>query len=584
VICSACGFDNPGAMRFCGMCGVPLPQRPITTPGAQSTLRFTRIPVDARSPLSERNANPVSSNPSSVSNTAASGVLENPPFSPPGPIRAADQAVPASVQRDVAVPAEPPPKELVPDVPLDEYVQKFHYEPPNDPAEVTMRGEAHAAAPDHSTGPTITNEPVVEATSGSSIVSGTSTDVKPAAAAADQDSRLGLEPEAAAETHIPRPRFLDINEPPKETAKESSGTPTIAGPSFLGLNETPQNWAEAVGVEPGDYAPRSSHRRAWIAAVAVLVIAVLALLEWRAQRSETNDGPVEIIRTQIRNLRHGASQQGGSENSASATAPAGTDSNAKPEMQVQQQPKPQAQPKDTSPGSDDRSNAGVGATAQPSATNSAGSAENQTPGDQSGAASMPATPQAAQTEQAGAAPATATPRQKPTSSTADNSQSSSTQQTQPALKTKRQQVDKSDDSDAAGKQAIPGADEMSKAKNASDSAAAAAWLWKATAKGNPDAPVQLADMYINGDGVPRSCEQALVLLKTAAEKENARARNRLAAMYSTGICVQRNRVEAYRWLSSALAANPNSQWAQQNRDLLWQQMNPEERAAAEKYR
>ena len=81
---------------------------------------------------------------------------------------------------------------------------------------------------------------------------------------------------------------------------------------------------------------------------------------------------------------------------------------------------------------------------------------------------------------------------------------------------------------------LPGADEMAKAKNASDSAAEAAWLWKATAKGNPDAPVQLADMYVKGDGVPRSCEQAVVLLKTAAEKENARARNRLAAMYAYG--------------------------------------------------
>jgi len=75
-----------------------------------------------------------------------------------------------------------------------------------------------------------------------------------------------------------------------------------------------------------------------------------------------------------------------------------------------------------------------------------------------------------------------------------------------------------------------------------------------------------------------------VLLKTAAGKENARARNRLAAMYSTGTCVQRNRVQAYHWLSSALAADPNSQWAQQNRDVIWQQMTPEERAQAEKDR
>jgi TPR repeat protein len=129
-----------------------------------------------------------------------------------------------------------------------------------------------------------------------------------------------------------------------------------------------------------------------------------------------------------------------------------------------------------------------------------------------------------------------------------------------------------------------GADELKRAANASDSAAAAAWLWKSTAKGNPDAPVQLADMYIKGDGVPRSCEQAMVLLKTAAEKENARARNRLASLYASGNCVQRNRVEAYRWLSSALVANPHSDWAQQNKDLIWNQMTPDERVMAAKYR
>jgi uncharacterized protein len=125
---------------------------------------------------------------------------------------------------------------------------------------------------------------------------------------------------------------------------------------------------------------------------------------------------------------------------------------------------------------------------------------------------------------------------------------------------------------------------MARAKNASDSAAAAAWLWKATAKGNPDAPVQLADLYIKGEGVPRSCEQAMVLLKTAAAKENATARNRLGSLYATGSCVPRNRVEAYRWMSAALTANPNSQWAQQNREQIWQQMTPDEQATAQKYR
>jgi len=116
----------------------------------------------------------------------------------------------------------------------------------------------------------------------------------------------------------------------------------------------------------------------------------------------------------------------------------------------------------------------------------------------------------------------------------------------------------------------------------SDSAAAAAWLWKATSRGNPEAPILLADMYIKGKGVPRSCEQALVLLRSAAVKENAPARNRLAALYANGTCVARDPVRAYQLLSSALEADPSSDWAEQTRKDLWNRMTPEERAEVQK--
>ena len=128
----------------------------------------------------------------------------------------------------------------------------------------------------------------------------------------------------------------------------------------------------------------------------------------------------------------------------------------------------------------------------------------------------------------------------------------------------------------------PGQQELAKAMQASDPAAAAAWLWKATSRGNSVAPVRLADMYIKGKGVPHSCEQALVLLRSEAAKENAPARNRLAALYANGICVARDRVKAYQLMSSALAVDPGSEWAEQNRKELLQQMTPEERAEAQK--
>jgi Sel1 repeat len=104
---------------------------------------------------------------------------------------------------------------------------------------------------------------------------------------------------------------------------------------------------------------------------------------------------------------------------------------------------------------------------------------------------------------------------------------------------------------------------------------------KATANDNPDAPVELANRYLRGKGVPRSCEKAMLLLQSAAAKANVRACNRLASMYAIGTCVPRDRIQAYRWLESALAADPHNEWALQNRDLTLHQMTAEERSRVE---
>ena len=110
-----------------------------------------------------------------------------------------------------------------------------------------------------------------------------------------------------------------------------------------------------------------------------------------------------------------------------------------------------------------------------------------------------------------------------------------------------------------------------------DVALATVSLRRATARGDPDAPINLANMYLTGDGVPRSCERAIALLFLAASKPNLRARSHLAAMYATGGCVQRDQVEAYRWLMLALVVKPSDPYALRNRELIWRQMTPEER-------
>jgi hypothetical protein len=575
VVCSACAFENQAGMRFCGMCGMPLPQRPITAPGAHSTLNFTRVPVDSRA-VRERSASQSGGVLLGVPSDTANGGGRSSTVEPP-----VASASPTTVPEPVP---QTPAKELVPDVPLDEYVQSFHYEPPKDPSEVTMRGDAHVAAVEAPAEADSNAEPAVR---GDNIVASSSAaEIKPPVTAVspsstkDIDARLGLEPETPTEARIARPRFLDVNEPlPKGTKTdgpleppEANGGTTISGPSFLGLSDGPQTWAAAVGVEHGEYAPRNYHWRLWFVAAVILVFAGLGVLEWRAQVHQTDNGPVEVIKTKLRKIGQSAM----SEITGESSPP--SNDNSKPEIQVQEQPPPQP-PQQPTP-----NDVAGAATTGTTTTQTTTPAQMTQPGDQSAAKSD------ASNAQTSAATTSAPPAQTPASPpppdvhakkpATDDSAPETASSKPPAAK---RQSDKNSESEAPAKPVL-GADEMQKAKNASDSAAEAAWLWKATAKGNPDAPVQLADMYVKGDGVPRSCEQAVVLLKTAAEKENARARNRLASMYATGTCVPRNRLEAYRWLRSALDANPNSEWARQNRDLIWQQMTPDERVAAARYR
>jgi len=66
------------------------------------------------------------------------------------------------------------------------------------------------------------------------------------------------------------------------------------------------------------------------------------------------------------------------------------------------------------------------------------------------------------------------------------------------------------------------------AGQARDPAEAAKWLWRAMGKHNGPATLMLADLYLKGDGVSKNCDQARVLLDSAARRgmEGAGARLR----------------------------------------------------------
>jgi len=464
VTCTSCGYENPAGHRFCGMCGTPLPHPPLTTPGAQSTLNLTRVPQETRRQNERGGA------------SAAAGpiVQETPPHT----------AYTETVRPD---------HDMVPEIPLDEYIRQFQYTPPTDPVEVTMRGDAsvlESAAASSSAGAPVT-EPVQRS---ASDIAFTMTD--------DLRQRLGLDPSGPAEDHLDRPRFLDVDEPAATPENPAIPAHAIAGPSFLGLSDTP---VESAGLYEAEES-RSGRWRMWLAAGIVVLLGGLGLLEWRSRGNQTDNGPIQIITTKIRDLWHYKS----TDSSVSLAAPA------------------------------------IGSTPSSTDNGSAPARANK---------SQPPVAQNPTVAKPGALTSAATPR-----------------------------TASAEGPPFASKSGAPGQEEMLNARNASDRAAEAAWLWKATAKGNPDAPVRLADMYVRGDGVPRSCAQAVVLLKTAAEKPNVRARSRLASMYASGTCVSKDLVQAYRWYGATLTANPNNEAAQQTREQLWRDMTPEERGEAAQYR
>ena len=69
---------------------------------------------------------------------------------------------------------------------------------------------------------------------------------------------------------------------------------------------------------------------------------------------------------------------------------------------------------------------------------------------------------------------------------------------------------------------------------ARNSSEAAEWMWKAMGKGNVAAMMALADLYLKGDGVTKSCDQAHVLLDAAARKGSRAAAERLRHLQAFG--------------------------------------------------
>ena len=98
---------------------------------------------------------------------------------------------------------------------------------------------------------------------------------------------------------------------------------------------------------------------------------------------------------------------------------------------------------------------------------------------------------------------------------------------------------------------------------------------------NPDdALVTNAEKYLYGRGVPQNCDRALVSLRAAADRQNARAQSLLGTMYGTGHCVPRDLPNAYRWFAQASRQQSDNMWIQRNLEMIWREMTPQERQLA----
>ncbi len=351
-------------------------------------------------------------------------------------------------------------------------------------------------------------------------------------------------------TYVYEPEATRVQSEPMRDEKTVRESTAIHGPSFLGLGDS---------AEPDfltDLDPPASHtRRNWLLFVLLSLIG-LGALEWRNIR-DTGMNYIGSARVQLPQHKG----QGPAQVEPAANAP-GSITAQNPGQGTPQEPgKPEIVVNQPNANSQHANPKDGGGKPQDSTEKNAPVAEKD--GD---AAAKPtdtaSSTDSAKTQSDESADAEDTGESDSEVAASVKSPKSKGGESKPAIAT------------AAGDA------DLALANQAADPATKAKYLWAATSKGNNEAPVQLADMYANGRGVSKDCEQATVLLRSSAKRGNPRARARLGMYYATGQCVQQDRALAWNWLSLAHQADPGSDWIEQYRHRLWSQMTAEERNRA----
>ncbi len=294
---------------------------------------------------------------------------------------------------------------------------------------------------------------------------------------------------------------------------------TVGGPSFLGLGQPESDY------DYDEYQERG-RRRGGRGLLAILVILGAAALFWVQLRNESLSKLLHANEKQ--SAKPAGPQAPAKSSNPTSTMKNSTEGESKPQMEVV----PSAKSKEAR--NEDKSS-----------TNAAGEKKS------SEAAASEDNPAA------GAVEGKKNPEQK-TAGKLDEKESAGKDQ-------------------ASSEEDTAASESMGRAKSAplpSD----AAGLQRASSEGNTDASVRLAEMYLQGRGVPQSCDQATNLLRSAANRGNAKAQIKLGALHATGQCVPLDRVAAYRWFARASQSEPHNSYVDHSRRMLWAQMSDAEKS------
>jgi hypothetical protein len=385
------------------------------------------------------------------------------------------------------------------------------------------------------------------------------------------------------------PRPIEESEPEPRVSSSSNSflhfdesaatepTTEVSGPSFLGLGATSSGYLF-------DNQPRRSYGRAFVLLFLVAVLGVLGFLEWRASQNGESTNPIDVLHLklpkkkgqgQVEVLPQTANAPAPSASNSDNAADASSGTNGKPDLIAEPN---QSAAQKQQPNQPTESNIPPSSGSQPSQV---GSSATSSPPANVGQSQAPPAKQPTASQTSAETPtevAKSSPPAQPTPKPSAREEAS----TPSARSTKPSAAAAAAPSDTPAEDASlnGGAFELQKGVAAGDTEMGRMWLWKALGKGNGQAPVLLADMYAQGRGVPKDCEQAMLLLNSAAKKPNVRARSKLGSMYATGECVPQDKVKAFKWMSAALEINPGSEWLTKNRDTLLKEMTPAERQRA----